>query len=210
MSTNCRDHWASLMERLGNPTNAEAVYTKLIELYSEPHRAYHNLSHINMLLDEHREIECQHLELELAIWFHDAIYNPRAKDNEDRSATLAFNSIIDFGLSIGMANQVEKLIMATKHVELPKDDAARLLVDLDLMSLGGSEAEFDVNSAAIRKEYEHVPLADYCKERCRILQSFLDRPTIYSTRLFQEKYEESARANLRREIARLQELMRNS
>lgn len=199
----CR-HWATLIESLGHPPNADSIFARLIELYSEPHRAYHNLNHIVSMLDERARINDQQIDVALAIWFHDAIYDPRAKDNEERSAMLAEEAIAKMGLAPELGKQVRGLIMATKHTGPPSDEPAKLIVDLDLMILGAPEDEFDRYEMAIRKEYDGAPEEDFREARARILKSFLDRPTIFFTQRFQNAYEAAARRNLARSIERLQ------
>src|SRR5262249_39345515 len=68
------------------------IYEELARLYSSPNRAYHNLSHIDSLLDLSGPFETrvQHYDaVRFAIWFHDAIYETARKDNEQRSADFA-------------------------------------------------------------------------------------------------------------------------
>jgi predicted metal-dependent HD superfamily phosphohydrolase len=199
-----RKHWATLMSALGNPKGSEAVLKDLLARYNEPHRSYHNLAHIVIMLDEFELVDENDSALVLAIWFHDAVYDPKAKDNEEQSAKLAKDSIKQIGLPDSLGGQVNNLVMATKHRAVPTDRAARILVDIDLMIFGKPDKEFEAYEAGIRKEYEWVPQPDFCAGRSKILQSFLNRPSIYSTQLFRDKYESTARKNLARSIKQLQ------
>ena len=58
-------------------------------MYQEKHRAYHNLEHVNDCLNQldnfESEITDKHI-IEMAIWYHDIIYNPYGKNNELKSA----------------------------------------------------------------------------------------------------------------------------
>jgi pantetheine-phosphate adenylyltransferase len=198
-----RKHWTTLMSALGNPKGSETVLKDLLTRYGEPHRGYHNIAHIIAMLDELELVGENDSAVVLAIWFHDAIYDPKAKDNEEQSARLAKDSIKQIGLPDSLGEQVNDLVMATKHTAVPAEYAAQVLVDLDLMVLGKPEKEFDAYEAGIRKEYEWVPELDFCVGRSKILQSFLDRPSIYSTKLFQDKYESIARKNLEQSIEQL-------
>ena len=197
------NHWAILMSALGNPKGSETILKGLLGLYMEPHRAYHNLTHIVAMLDELELARESGPALTLAIWFHDAIYDPKAKDNEEQSAQLAKDSIKKMGLPNTLGEQVNELVMATKHIAVPTDHTAQVLVDLDLIILGKPEKEFDRYEVEIRKEYDWVTQPDFCAGRSKILQSFLDRPSIYSTELFRTTYESAARKNLDRSIQRL-------
>ncbi len=198
-----RKHWATLMSGFGIPKGSEMILKELLSRYSEPARAYHNLEHIVAMLDELEPMNEADPAIAMAIWFHDAVYDPKAKDNEGQSAELAKKMIEDIGLPTMFGKYVGSLIMATKHTLVPIGRAAQVLVDLDLMVLRKSEREFEAYEAGIRKEYDWVPEADFNVGRSKILQSFLDRPSIYSTELFRDKYERSARENLKRSIEKL-------
>ena len=198
-----RKYWMSLMKALGNPKGSEMVLRDLLSRYGEPYRVYHNLSHIVAMLDELEMVNENNPAIALAIWFHDVVYDPKDKDNEEQSAELAKKEIQKIGLPSLLGEQVNNLVMATKHTAVPVDHTAQILVDIDLIVLGKSEKEFDVYEAGIRKEYEWVPQPDFCAGRLKILQSFLDRPWIYSTQLFRDKYESVARKNLKKAIKQL-------
>lgn len=131
--------------------------------------------------------------LELAIWFHDAVYQPLANDNEEQSAALARKM-----LGNAMSEEVVRLIMLTKHSSLPmiEDIDGRIIVDCDLAILGAQKELFEAFELGIRKEYRSVPQDAYVHGRKKILNSFLARPRIYSIPYFVEKYEEQARRNL--------------
>ncbi|MCI5108233.1 MAG: pantetheine-phosphate adenylyltransferase [Candidatus Pacebacteria bacterium] len=196
-------HWGSLMSSFGYLKGSEAVLDILLGRYTETHRHYHNLEHVVSMLDELGTLNDPDKALSLAIWFHDAVYDPKAKDNEEQSAKLAKSLLKKLGLSDELGNRVHDLILATKHVHMPSDPVARTLVDLDLMILGKPEKEFDVYEAGIRQEYGWVVYPDFYEGRSKILQSFLDRPSIFSTDQFQAKYEIVARDNLERSIIKL-------
>jgi pantetheine-phosphate adenylyltransferase len=198
-----RGYWATLMSALGNPKGSEMVMKDLLTRYSEPHRAYHNLTHIVTMLDELELVGENGSAIALAIWFHDAVYDPKAKDNEEQSASLAKDSVKQIGLPNSLGEQVNDLIMATKHTATPVKHTDQVLADIDIVVLGKTEREFNAYEVGIRKEYEWVPQPDFCAGRSKILQSFLDRPSIYSTEVFRGKYESTARKNLERSIERL-------
>jgi pantetheine-phosphate adenylyltransferase len=199
-----RRHWVILMSALGNPKGSEAILKNLLTRYDEPHRGYHTLAHIVAMLDELDLVGENDSTIALAIWFHDAVYDPKAKDNEEQSAQLAQDSIKKIGLPDSLGEQVHELVMTTKHTTVPTDHSAQVLADIDLMILGKPEKEFDVYEVGICKEYEWIPQSDFCAGRSNILQSFLDRPSIYSTEVFRGKYESAARKNLERSIEKLQ------
>ena len=142
-------------------------------------------------------------EVELAIWFHDAVYDATRSDNEQKSAEWAQAVIHESGLSSGLAERVASSILATRHHGEVTDPDAQLLVDIDLSILGRDPDIFWQYEENIRKEYSWVPQTLFQQERLKILQSFLDRPHIYYHGEYREKFEARARANLEQAIARL-------
>lgn len=209
-----RKHWASLMSVLGNPKGAAAVLEGLIAGYSESHRAYHTLEHIVSMLDELEEAKLPLEDREavtMAVWYHDVVYDPGSKDhhiiadNEARSAYRAELDLQKLGLSESFITRVGELISATTHTAPVSDPDTQFLVDLDLAILGRSAKEFDAYEAGIRREYSWVSQPDFCAGRSKILQSFLDRQSIYATQFFRDRYERTARENIARSIRQLQQ-----
>ena len=198
--------WTALWQRLGAQGDANAVYDNLIARYSEPHRAYHTLEHIGHCLDEFeqvRNLATNPDAVELALWYHDAIYDTKAKDSEERSAALVVEAVRNVSLSDNFGQLVANLIIATKHTAAPTDPDVQLLVDIDLSILGQTGDKFDEYERQVRKEYEWVAEDAFVAGRSSILKSFLDRTTIYSTRFFFNKYEVQARRNIAKSLARL-------
>jgi predicted metal-dependent HD superfamily phosphohydrolase len=196
-----RERFASLCQRLGLGPAADAVFEALAMRLAEPHRAYHNAVHIAACLrhfDGVRDRFAAPDEAEFALWWHDAIYDPRAPDNEARSADLARAF-----LSGAAADRVAALILATKHDAPPAPGDAELVVDIDLAILGAPAAEFAAYDAAIRREYSWVPEARFRTGRTAVLRGFLARPAIYRTALFHAKLEAPARLNLDAALAAL-------
>ena len=171
----------------------------LVRRYAEPHRAYHTMQHIEECLAEFeraRHLAADPAAVELALWYHDAVYNPLASDNEERSAKLAIEGLTD----TTFARRVEDLILATKHRVEPTDPDAQLLADIDLSILGQRWERFAEYETQIRKEYAMVPEPIFKVKRAEILRSFLDRARIYSTPFFRDRLEVQARANLKRTL----------
>lgn len=203
--------WRGLFEELGAKGNPDEIYHRLAYYYMQPCRPYHNLSgHISDCLTSFEEVRslCPNPnEVELAIWFHDAIYETWAADNEHRSGLLAHFFITKLmGLNPMLGTKVYHLILTTKHRMPPEqlNHDAKILVDIDLVSLGVHPTQFEINCQNIRTEYSWVkPENNYRRERADILEKFLRKNSIYSTLYFQEKYETQARLNLKKEIQRL-------
>jgi len=207
MTTASSEIWTKLWREIGTKDDGLAVYQELVSLYSEPHRQYHNLHHIAQCLSEFdsaRHLARHPLAVELAIWFHDAIYDPRASDNEEKSAELAEKRISQAGGDEYLFASVSSLVLATKppHGRSAHGDAP-LISDVDLSILGKPEARFWEYEAQIRREYDWVPEAIFATKRAEILQQFLARERIYSTKHFFGRYEEQARLNLQASVQKL-------
>jgi predicted metal-dependent HD superfamily phosphohydrolase len=172
-----------------------SVLDDLIRRYSEPQRAYHNLKHIEALL----RLLPQEPELELAAWFHDAIYDPRQSNNEEQSAQLAKRQLDSLGVDAALVAQVVQLIQATKTHQA-SDATVALFIDADLSILGTEPETYARYARAIRQEYSWVAEADYRAGRSKVLQRFLDRERIYQTDMF-EQFEARARENMEGELS---------
>lgn len=169
--------------------------------YNEPQRAYHNLTHVKAVLDMVVEHARPTQEVIAAALLHDVIYDTRATDNEKRSAAYTRGLLGPVGWGESSIRRVEELILFTKgHVAPVNDEDASSLLDADLAVLGGYEEDYDRYAAAIRLEYWHVEPEAYRKGRIKVLESFLARARIYRLADNFAMYEETARANIRREL----------
>ena len=199
--------WNQFVEQLLASDNSVKIFDDLQKRYSEKHRVYHNLGHVEFLLKLFRQFE-QFVDdrscMFFAIWFHDAIYEPGAVDNEKRSAELAVESLNELSLSKRQIKKVEKLILATEKqsAENPDDDG-KLFLDFDLAILGTENSVYRHYAKAIRKEYSFVSDTEYRAGRGKVLQDFLQRDVIYLTDIMRKEFETKARENIAREILEL-------
>lgn len=185
---------------------SSSCFHSLLAAYSEKHRHYHAVSHIDAMLgnlDAAGELAANPCEIEIAIWFHDAIYKPFSKTNEHDSADWAQDFLSKAGYNGKGIETIHGLIMATLHGSKLVTADEELIVDIDLCILGAEEEIYDRFEVNIRKEYRLVPKPLYKKKRKEILNMFLTRDRIYNTEQFYDLYENSARANLSRTIATL-------
>ncbi len=153
-------------------------------------------------LDQVRPLLARPREAELALWFHDAIYDPRRADNEAQSAALAAAALPALGLDAAAVGRVADLIRQTSHTENVLAGDGALICDIDLAILGAPPVAFARYDAAIRQEYAWVPDDIFGRERARLLEVFLARPRLYFTPYFSERLEAQARANLALAMAR--------
>ena len=197
--------WADLWRRLGARGDPRPGHETVQRAYAEPHRHYHTGEHIARtltLLDGVRERLHRPAESELAVWLHDVVYDPRAADNEERSADFAERLLVDGGAPGPAAAAVRALILATRHAAPPEEHDARYVVDADLAILGAGPEDFDRYEAQVRREYAFVPETEWRERRPGVLRRFLDRARIYDTPEFAH-LEGPARDNLARSLRRL-------
>lgn len=211
------EHWNQSWQTLGGLIPDVSVYQRLMEHYREAHRYYHTLQHLQecfehlsnlwrfdegQTLSERLLPNTNRAVIEIALWFHDAIYNPHRTDNEFQSGQWAYQVSRAVGLRAEIAHQIQELILASKHDAMPQHLDAKILVDVDLAILGAAQKRFDEYEHQIRQEYSWVPEHEFYRARQRILDRFLARPCLYTTPYFQAALECQAKANLRRSLGR--------
>ena len=200
--------WIQLWQAIGASGDGAHWYDTLTQSYGESQRHYHNRDHLAECLEEFdraRHLAKDPAAVELALWFHDAVYDPKAADNEEQSAAMARNCLSAAGLS-SLADTVGALVMATKSHDTGMSADAALLVDIDLSILGREPKRFAEFEAQIQEEYKWVPKLVFKFKRAQILERFLNRPRIYATDFFAGRYEEAARRNLTDSIQQLRRL----
>ena len=202
-----KKRFIELLARRHVYANAPALFAEIRALHETSPRFYHTfIGHVAACI---RELD--HIisytddidEIELALFFHDAVMDFTRADNEEQSAGLAYAFCQRIGLTETFALEVKRLILATKHNAVPETMAEKIVVDIDLSILGQIEEIFDVYETNIRREYAFVPEEVFREKRAEILEKFLARPTLYSTSYFKTRYEQPARKNLARSITTL-------
>lgn len=189
--------WLTLaVSRGGAVEHAARWWRELFARYSEPHRRYHNLAHVRDVLalveDEAGAA---------AAWFHDAVYDPAASDNEEDSARLAVSALRELRFPVPTIDLVARMIRATATHErngLPQQ--ALLFLDADLAILGSDRQRYSAYAAAIRDEYAAVSDTAFRRARHALLERLLARPRIYFTEAMFDRFEQRARANLQWEL----------
>jgi predicted metal-dependent HD superfamily phosphohydrolase len=202
-----RRSWRRAWSDVGANGSGEALRQRLVDAWREPQRRYHTVQHLAECighLEPVRQLAAAPGQVELALWFHDAVYDVRGHDNEARSAAWAVAELCAAGVAGAAATRVHELVMATRHAALPETPDEALLVDIDLAILGAPQERFAQYEAQVRAEYAWVDDAVFRSRRRDVLTGFLARPTIYATAHFRTLLEAAARANLERSIARLE------
>ena len=173
-----------------------AVAQELVARWSEPHRHYHNLDHLRACLEEIDEPVTR-----LAVWGHDAVYDPRSPANEERSALLLTHLLHRCALPVASISEAARLVRLTKgHQVEPGDERGMLLADADLHVLTRPWPEYLSYVDAVRREYAHVSEDLWRAGRAAVLRGLLDLPAMFH--LHPER-EEPARANINRELRQL-------
>lgn len=173
--------FSATLRALGCRKDAHALHRQLLLVWSQRHRHYHVWQHLDeclALLDawgvllsvEYRAV------LELAIWFHDAVYEPTSHTNEADSAEWARRALAELGVASIIIAQVVDLVRATDHrVEGVRSPMADLLLDIDLAILGAAPERFKEYEQQVRAEYAWVPEERYQEGRSALLAEFRAR-----------------------------------
>lgn len=184
------------------------VFEELLARYAEPHRKYHDRRHLAEVMAAIDLLEVHTRDAEavrLAAWFHDAIYQPLAQDNEERSAQLALDVLVHVGLPVETGTEVARLVRLTaSHQPEPGDRDGEVLCDADLAILASEQRRYDDYRAAVREEYADVADEAFRSGRAALLRGLLAQRAIYRTVTGTRLWEQAARQNLEREIALLE------
>ncbi|MCK9894757.1 hypothetical protein [Frankia sp. AgB32] len=190
-----------------------AAFVDLARRYQEPGRHYHTLRHIAettaalrvLIAAERRSVDGDEQGITaacvLAVYFHDAVLDPRMADNEQRSADLAAAVLARLGCPAAVGAAVARLVLATAtHRSDERDEA--LVNDADLRILGRHPAAYDRYVRRVRREYGWLDDEQWRRGRTQLLRGLLDGP-LYATVLARHDWERPARLNLARELAAL-------
>ncbi|MGW0869735.1 HD domain-containing protein [Streptomyces sp. NPDC002740] len=175
----------------------------LLARWQEPQRRYHTLTHLTEVLDR-VDVLAEHAAdpdvVRLAAWFHDAVYLPDRSENEERSARLAERALPEAGVSPERTAEVARLVRLTVTHDPADDDLdGQVLCDADLAILAAAPSAYAAYTAAVREEYHFVPNDAFRAGRADILRQLLDLPRLFRTPYGSERWEATARYNLRGE-----------
>lgn len=196
--------YIELIEEYGLASeDIEILWNEIESNYSNPKRHYHNLDHLEDLLEQlilvQDEIKNWPVLL-FTFYYHDIVYDSTKNDNEEKSAELAVKRLIEIGLKENEINLCYSQIVATKGHAESQDSDTNFFTDADLSILGRPPADYKSYYEKIRKEYAVYPDSIYIEGRKKVVQDFLSMHRIYKTEYFYAKYEKQARKNLAREL----------
>ncbi|MFE6687096.1 hypothetical protein ACFVFQ_11525 [Streptomyces sp. NPDC057743] len=180
----------------------------LLRRWAEPQRRYHTTDHLVAVLDRIDELAAHAEDLpavQLAAWFHDAVYRPDRSENEERSAALAERALPELGIDAARTAEVARLVRLTvTHDPAPEDRNGAVLCDADLAVLAGGPDAYAAYAAAVRTEYGFVPDPDFRAGRAAVLRQLLALPRLFRTPRAHDQWEAPARRNLATELALLE------
>lgn len=204
--TDLLHEWHVLLLRHSASPDAYAVGAALLARWSEPHRRYHDVTHLRGVLDAVDYLAGSADDpdaVRLAAWYHDAVY-AGAPDDEENSAVLAEADLSALGLPAALVAEVARLVRLTvEHDPGPADRNGQVLSDADLAVLALEPEEYRRNSARVRAEYRHVSDADFRAGRARVITALLAAPSLYRTPEARRMWEDAARRNLTSELRTL-------
>jgi len=204
VSANLEASWRRCWRGIGARGDGDTVRAAVLGAWREPQRRYHTLQHLGeciTLFERVGALATHPAEVEVGLWFHDAVYDVERSDNEARSADWLREAAGADGVAADVVARICALIMATRHAALPTGVDAQLLVDIDLAILAADEARFAEYERQIRAEYAFVPEATFRARRRAVLGGFLERERIFSTPRLRDELAPRARANLAKAIA---------
>jgi predicted metal-dependent HD superfamily phosphohydrolase len=188
-------------------SDATEIFNDIVARHSESQRRYHGLSHLTALLDllgKHATHLAPGSAPRLALWWHDAIYDPTVKDNEEQSAILARDHLARLGAPATLIEDVAAIILITKnHLEGGSAGEGDYFLDADIAILGAPPSVYDAYTVGVRQEYSWAPDDAFRAGRSAFLRKALTWPRLFRTDIFESTYAAQARANMERELAAL-------
>jgi predicted metal-dependent HD superfamily phosphohydrolase len=199
--------WLRTAARVGARDDVAGSGANLLSRYADAGRHYHDLTHLDEVLrhiDELAEFSRVPDIVRLAAWFHDAVYDPLADDNEENSARLAEHVLTTLRVEDDVVADVARLVRLTAdHAATDDDPDAAVLCDADLAILAADESRYADYVAGVRAEYAHVPDDDFARGRAAVLRQLMEKPSLFRTPSARASWEATARANVTAELERL-------
>lgn len=204
--TKLKRRWDSLLnhsqiDNIAKQAEGLVMFQEIVTAYSESHRYYHNLNHLDHLFREMDTCESVSSEMQWASWYHDIIYKPGAKNNEKESMKKAATSMRKLKIAEPVIGKVSELIMATENHQGNKHDIeTQLFLDADMAILGSDESMYFEYCQAVRKEHASIPDFLFKRGRKQFLLATMQKKTIFGSGFFNKKYEDAARSNIAKEL----------
>lgn len=155
-------------------TTQDSVLAGLRRSYSEPQRHYHDTSHLQQVISLLNSFgPMLTAPALLAGWFHDSVYVPELKDNEEQSVAAMETQIRVLDPDPDVVRRARELILYTKDHRPTGNREERMIHDADLGIFGLDRDSYAKYASDIRREYAFVPEDAFKKGRTEILERFL-------------------------------------
>lgn len=204
MKLNLKELFLNLLDNyFCNRSKKLELWNEISEFYNSKGRYYHNLSHLEVMLQELMLVK-NHINnwdsTLFAVFYHDIIYDINSFNNEEKSAELAYNRLFELKIPSDITDQVLKNILATKSHLKSTDNDINYFTDSDISIFGKNYDIYKKYFKNIRLEYSIYSNHQYIQGRIKVLEHFLNQEQIYKTDFFYNKYETLARKNIENEL----------
>ena len=155
----------------------DAWLEKIFRAYQQPHRFFHTLEHLHAICDSVNVTvadDCLAARLLLTGLFHDLVWFPQKRDNEERSSE-AFDFLapgLGHNLTPELAAEIRNAILATKDQRQDSELATRfhefdcqVIINGDPVDLLGYEFQ-------IFREYQGLNMTEYRRGRSAFFRRF--------------------------------------
>jgi predicted metal-dependent HD superfamily phosphohydrolase len=193
---------------VGGGPEALAALDDVVARHRQAHRRYHGVRHVTWVVRHVQDLAGSVDVADLgavtaAAFFHDAVYDPRAADNEECSARLAERVLEELGWDAARRGRVGAMVRATATHAAPPDVDTAVLLDADLAILGAEPAAYQAYVTGVRAEYAHVEPAAWRVGRGQVLRDLLALRPLYATAPARERWAARAAANMTAELVSL-------
>lgn len=198
-----KENFIQLVTQYAYAGKAITFWSEIEKKYSAKGRHYHTLAHLENLYAQLSSYKAsvKHWDtLVFSIAYHDIIYSATAKDNEEKSAEFAAKRLKQIDFPTVQIALCKEQILATKQHQLSENKDTNLFTDADLGILGAPWPDYESYYKNVRKEYNIYPDFLYKPGRRKAMEHFLRMDFIFKTDEFRQRFEETARSNVKREL----------
>jgi len=181
----------------------DELWNEIERAYSHKKRHYHTLTHLEKLLTQLLLVKSEITDwntILFTLYYHDVVYKASNSDNEEQSAILAGKRMTQLAIPEEQIRECKDQIRATKSHLHNTSSNTNYFTDADLSILGQDWDAYTNYFKGVRKEYSIYPDFLYNPGRKKVLNHFLSMDRIFKTDYFYNKFEETAKRNLRREL----------